>query len=985
MDKPIEIIEELDNTEIAYSFECKTKDLWHNLQKNVSDLSIVTQNIRSIYRNFDDFQISLAEILFEVDVIVLTECRLNASKPIPSLTNYNSFTTTNHLNQCDGVTTYVKNNHDSCVVEIKLEQASCLQIKVYNMIILCIYRSPSITNADNFINSLITHLETIKSFEKIIIVGDININILSKTNERSNERINRLNYLNALSMHGLLPGHYLPTRENSCLDHYIIKLNKAKNSAAIAVLHTSTTDHRMLLLNISKVSSLTSTRKNKTIIDYEKAIQDLNVNLIDLLQLNDPNILTKVLINKIQKSLKDNTQLVYISRSKRILKPWITHGILRCIRNRNNMQLKLRYNPNDAVLKITFRRYRNFCNNLIKKLKRKYERDQLTKTAQNSKALWNTINNITHYKAAKTPNIQLLNIEHTPIQSVNHVNRYFASIGQTLAEKILQQNCTHTNFDTHVASSVNQTSSFVLLEADQNDVLNVILSLKSKSAPGWDNISTTFLKLAKPILIPVICHLVNLCFNTGTFPNLLKQSIITPVFKSGDGDDVNNYRPISVLPSISKILEKLINNRLLNYLNKYDLISKSQFGFRQGLSTEDAVTELSATVAKEVDKGRKCITVFLDFKKAFDTVSIPILLQKLERHGIRGPPLALLADYLLDRKQRVRIGEVVSEDVSVTYGVPQGSVLGPTLFLLYINDLCNMTIEDGHIFSYADDTAIVFSGHSWTDVKNKAEKGLVMVNEWLKNNLLSLNIAKTNYICFTMYNRTQPDSMFNITIHKCNLSSQTCGCSTINKVDSTKYLGIIIDQRLSWHAHLEQLMSRTRKLMWIFKNLRNVASHTLLKQIYVALAQSILNYCIPVWGGATKTHFLGLERAQRSLLKVMYFKPYRYPTDTLYSELDILSVRKLYILNSVLKLHKSVQYDPSKLIKRRKYSVIKLTLVNSTYAIRQYLRQSAQLYNKINKLINIYPMNNRNCKMKITDWLLSLSYDDVEALLLSIT
>lgn len=455
--------------------------------------------------------------------------------------------------------------------------------------------------------------------------------------------------------------------------------------------------------------------------------------------------------------------------------------------------------------------------------------------------------------------------------------------------------------------------------------------------------------------------------------------------KGGDKDDVNNYRPISVLPSISKILEKLINNRLLNYLNKYNLISKSQFGFRQGLSTEDAVTALSSIVTGHVDQGRKCITVFLDFKKAFDTVSIPILLQKLELHGIRGSPLALLTDYLHERKQRVKIGEVVSKDISVTYGVPQGSVLGPTLFLLYINDLCSMAVEDGHIFSYADDTAIVFSGRSWDEVKHKAEKGLAKVDEWLKINLLSLNIAKTNYICFTMNNRTQPDPMFNIKIHKCRLESQSCKCSKISKVDSVKYLGVIIDRRLSWHAHLEQLMSRTRKLMWIFKNLRHVASPILLKQIYVALVQSIFNYCIPVWGGATKTHFLGLERAQRSLLKVMSLKPYRYPTEMLYSDLNILSVRKLYILNSILKLHKTLEYDTSKLNRRRKDNVLNIAQVKSTFATRQYLRQSAQIYNKINKIINIYPMNNRNCKKILTEWLMSQSYDEVEKLLVIIS
>lgn len=318
------------------------------------------------------------------------------------------------------------------------------------------------------------------------------------------------------------------------------------------------------------------------------------------------------------------------------------------------------------------------------------------------------------------------------------------------------------------------------------------------------------------------------------------------------------------------------------------------------MSTEDAILALTSTVINKLDDGGKCLAVFLDLKKAFDTVSVPILLKKLEHIGIRGIPLSLFKDYLTGRKQKVKIGEFISADENITYGVPQGSVLGPTLFLIYINYLSSMTLTGGHVFSYADDTALIFTGKTWECARKHAEAGLLQVATWLNVNLLTLNTLKTNFICFSIYDCTQPSENFKIKIHKCmSLNNPDCTCTHIDKVQHTKYLGVILDHRLSWHMHTELIMNRVRKLIWTFKTLRHVTTKDLLNQIYISLAQSVLGYCLPLWGGATKVKFLELERAQRSLLKVMFFKPYRFPTEQLYLTAGLLSVRKLYLLHLI--------------------------------------------------------------------------------------
>lgn len=387
----------------------------------------------------------------------------------------------------------------------------------------------------------------------------------------------------------------------------------------------------------------------------------------------------------------------------------------------------------------------------------------------------------------------------------------------------------------------------------------------------------------------------------------------------------------------------------------------------------------------QVDKHKKCLTVFLDLKKAFDTVSIPILVHKLEKIGIRGIPLSLFKSYLEGRQQQVKIDQYISENVNISYGVPQGSVLGPTLFLVYINGLCNMSVSKGHIFSYADDTAVVFAGTSWSEVRKHTETGLAKIRQWLNSNLLTLNTSKTNFICFTPNIRTQPGIDFTIKIHECSAhhssNDSPCICPQIYKVPHTKYLGVILDERLSWHLHLELIIGRIRKLVWIFKKLRHVVTKKVLTQIYISLAQSVIVYCIPVWGGATKTKFLEIERAQRMLLKVMYFKRKRYPTAELYAVSDLLTVRKLYIIQTVLKLHKALVYYPNPPSRRRKYVAATIPIVNTAFAARQYNKQSSLLYNLANDNLNIYPLNYHVCKKAITDWLKPKNYDEIEVLL----
>jgi hypothetical protein len=415
------------------------------------------------------------------------------------------------------------------------------------------------------------------------------------------------------------------------------------------------------------------------------------------------------------------------------------------------------------------------------------------------------------------------------------------------------------------------------------------------------------------------------------------------------------------------------------YLSIFKILSDAQFGFRNGISTEDAVTSLTSTIGDCLDKGTKCVSCNIDLKKAFDTVSIPILVHKLKKIGIRDKQLAIFEDYLSGRSQRVKLDDVMSESVNVNYGVPQGSALGPTLFLIYINDLCNLKLDNAKIFSYADDTAIVFTGSDWDKVSENAERGMARIAKWLKNNLLTLNTTKTNYICHSIYSNSQPTLDFDIKIHSCGkIPNSECDCTSIKKVNQTKYLGVVVDEGLSWYPQIEYITARIRKFIWMFKSLRHIIPAKILNNIYISLVQSVIAYCIPVWGGALKTRFLEVERAQRMLLKVMYFKKRTFPTSELYLTCNLLSVRKLYILLLMLRKHKHQPYDPETAGRRRRHAIVCIPQINTNFASVQTNYRSAVLYNKINSYIYIHNKPFYECKQMLVSWLNTQTYDSLE-------
>ncbi len=277
--------------------------------------------------------------------------------------------------------------------------------------------------------------------------------------------------------------------------------------------------------------------------------------------------------------------------------------------------------------------------------------------------------------------------------------------------------------------------------------------MKPKTSSGFDKISMKLIKSIKNVLAEPLTIVINQMLNTGIFPDLLKIAKISPIYKKDDETVFSNYRPISLLPSISKIFEKVIFTQTYDFFQKEKLFYHSQYGFRNEHSTEFAAMEIVDRIMTEMDKNETPINIYLDLSKAFDTLDHQILLKKMEHYGVRDTSFNLFQNYLTNRKQYVEYDDIKSNMLEISTGVPQGSILGPLLFIIYINDMSKVSNIFAFII-YADDTTLssilrAFKPNTPSEnIENKINTELYKISEWLKVNKLSLNITKTKYSIF---------------------------------------------------------------------------------------------------------------------------------------------------------------------------------------------------------------------------------------------
>ena len=378
-------------------------------------------------------------------------------------------------------------------------------------------------------------------------------------------------------------------------------------------------------------------------------------------------------------------------------------------------------------------------------------------------------------------------------------------MGRTYAEQI--PTAKH-HIDHYLSQIPTNPRSIFMSPTCPTEIRNIIDKLPNKSSSGHDNISNILLKHLKEALIPPLTIIFNSSIKEGMFPHGMKAADVIPLYKTKEKYLVTNYRPISLLVTIFKILEKVVYSRTYNFLTDTDQLYQSQYGFRTGHSCQNAISELIGSILKNQEENKLTIGVFIDLSKAFDTLSYAILLKKLDKYGIRGTPLKWFESYLKERTMRVKVNSLTepftySTYQQVSYGTPQGSCLGPLLFLVFINDLHNV-VEHGMSLLFADDTTLLHSHKNLRYLKWSVEDDLTRLMDWFKANKLTLNLDKTVCLLFSNQSKFQEVTL-EIRTYKLQSS------------DIVKFLGVWIDNKLNWNKHINTLIAKLKQNLQLLK------------------------------------------------------------------------------------------------------------------------------------------------------------------------
>ena len=398
---------------------------------------------------------------------------------------------------------------------------------------------------------------------------------------------------------------------------------------------------------------------------------------------------------------------------------------------------------------------------------------------------------------------------------------------------------------------------------------------------------------------------------------------------------ISNYRPISVIPFLSKILEKCLFVRISGFIKRFSLISTNQFGFSQGISTSDALSSFTNFIHEALDKKQHTLNVFVDYSKAFDTVKHSILLSKLERYGFRGLSLNLIASYLENRRQRVKIGDAVSDEKQIHIGLPQGSILAPTLFLLYINDLSKLS-NCFYPIQFADDTTLIFKNNDFNDLVNCCNGTLDTFYRWSTCNRLTINVEKSHYTIISNRLTNQTDILLNN--------------SKLNSVDSCKFLGVTIDNKLKFDIHSQGICSKISKTIGVLYRIKNFVPCYVLKQLYFSFIYPYLNYCISVWGSTFSSHTNNIFLLQKRAIRVICKKDYFAHTSPLFYSTKILKLQDIYKFNVAIQFFKNrnnLNYDRNHSYLTRSRNTLRTPLCRLTYTQQSVNYQGPLIWNEI--------------------------------------
>ena len=881
----------LDHKNQCLNYDIKSAS--NCLSDTSKSLSVLNINIRSLVKNYDNFLIFLDRMGHDFDFIILTESWLteNNRNNYP-ISGYKCHTTVRTDSIGGGVAIYCK---ESYTCKVLISEANCsietLFISAFHgsfifpLVIGGIYRPPGNRYVDGFYNKLENILNSPAVInKKIIIAGDLNINLLNTNDIKTKNLINSMNSFNMNPLITLPTRYSLNNDKNrlrlTLIDHIFSNINLPTKNGVIEYTMSDHYPNFSLFQYFFKSSPqyTYSTFRNFSVTNKSKFIEnirnaDFNVQPNDSLGLSE---ITSEFINKIENIFNKCFPICKKRISvKRLNSPWLSNALIKSIDqcHKLNKQCRLGY-----LDKQTFNQYRNKLNSLVRSSKCKYYKGKFDNFKNDMRKTWKNINNLLQNKMkARKIHMHLNGTQYNNDSDIsNAFSRYFSEISGELINSVQP---TNVGFESFLGPSL--LNSFYVEPTTSHEVKDIINSLKSKGAP----ISEIPAKIYKSIseeISPCLSGLINLSFKIGEFPDCLKTARVVPIFKDGDPSNITNYRPISTLPFISKIYEKIMFKRLNSFFSKYSILNSSQYGFREKMRTEDGLIDFCSYLYDSIDLDKYCMCTYVDFKKAFDTVSHDVLLAKLEHFGVRGRALQWFHTYLTQRKMFVDFNGAYSSQKIINVGVPQGSVLGPFLFLLYINDIVNTSRILKYVL-YADDTAILYSNSDFYKLLNIFNHELEIFNTWTRANKIVLNYDKTKFMIVTRKQYCK------------NSASLKINDIPIGQVKFYKYLGVTIDDRLSFNEHANCLSSKLSSVLGVLRSLSFLPRYVL-QLIYYSLGHSALMYGIVVWGSASSSIVNPIFILQKKIIRVITCNSWYAHTSPIFKELKVLKFHDLYEL-----------------------------------------------------------------------------------------
>ena len=755
-----------------------------------------------------------------------------------------------------------------------------------NIIVGCIYKHPSM-DIDEFNILFECLMEKIsKENKELYLIGDFNLDLLKIDDENEIE-----DFYNIISSNLLVPHITIPTRitqiSKTLIDNiFSNNLDFARIKSGNITITISDHMPQFIIIpkNIKRVSNKHLMFKRDTKhIDKVNFIADvINIDWDAVLEMNkcDPNYSFNNFDKKINDILDVHVPIRKLSKKelKGLSKPWITVGIRQSIKRRDkilNKYINCKDNSRKIELHSEYKTLRNRIVSLIKVSKNEYYRNFFAENAKDIRKTWKGIKSIINInnsnKVQPSSMIIETEINSNPVSIANGFNEYFSSIANDLQQNINSVGCNFTDYMKNPSEN-----SFFLEPTDSEEIIFIIDSINVGKASGPHSIPVDILKMIKCNIGTPLMKIINMSFETGIYPNNLKIAKVIPIYKNkGDSLHFKNYRPISLLSNINKFFEKLVYKRLYTFLNKYNCIYELQFGFRAKHSTNHALINLTEMIRESLDAGKFACGIFIDLQKAFDTVDHEILLYKLGHYGIRGIANKWFRSYLTDRNQFTYINGSNSHYNNMNYGVPQGSVLGPLLFLIYINDL-HKAIHFSVVHHFADDTNLLVSNYSIKRLQKQINLDLKTLSKWLRANKISLNASKTELLIFRHQNK-KINFDLNIKINGKKITPSLY----------VKYLGVYIDCHLNWKNHVSEVSTKLSRACGMLAKIRHYVCHQTLITIYYGIFSSIMLYGSQIWGQANQTRQI-IKIIQNKALRVINFEHPRSSTDTLYRNCKIV-------------------------------------------------------------------------------------------------